>query len=335
MAEQPDNQPDSAEPDPQLNDQLDALLSDIDQAQSGGDAEAIADAEPAARSDQEPAAADESVDADDIETAELEGDFVAPDEDIVGSDLASQIQELLDDARDSHQEPGPALTDPADEDELPVDATFEAPAEPASETTAAAPRSSTDETTAAPVAGEAQDTSEIDQLDRELAEGADDAVSGDYETIEDVVASQGAAPFEEAGALAGLPDTVEAPTDEPSADEEGDSVGAAVAGGFSADAQAVARELDEQAQPVGVAAEPPERDGPTGAETSDAGATPGVGRGAVVAAPVMLRRTCAAINRPLMRVSPQTRDLVGYVGLLTLFNGVVFVVAQLLRQWMG
>jgi hypothetical protein len=43
-------------------------------------------------------------------------------------------------------------------------------------------------------------------------------------------------------------------------------------------------------------------------------------------------RACAIINKPLDFVSPETRNLVGYVGLLTAFNGVGILIWKALTS---
>ncbi len=44
--------------------------------------------------------------------------------------------------------------------------------------------------------------------------------------------------------------------------------------------------------------------------------------------PNLLSRTCAILNRPLQRLDPQTRDLIGYVGVISLFWACVVILGK-------
>ncbi len=231
--------------------------------------------------------------------------------------LASQIQEMLDDARSAE----------AAVDETP--------------TTVAQP-------VAAPAASAAAELDAVDvsiqAIDEMLAEAADDAVAGEFETVDEVLSTQApaakAAPAAVARSVAAMtqappagddvaghddPDAV--PGDFASPEEllrtstalaaDSDADTDAVAGVLTGSAAAVAGELNsgERSEPKGPT--PP---------TASRRRTP-----AIVTCNRNLRRTLGLINRPLDSVSPSIRNAIGLLGAANIVLGAGMLVYSILH----
>ncbi len=334
------NEPQSAAPDAELDleSQLDALLDQIDQAEPGlvarkpaepAAALAVAVAEP-------PAAAEPPVDADSD----------------AGLDLASQIQQLLDDART--QQPSSAFSAVAEPAGTPV---AEAAVPPQPEPVVAPQPASLSPAAQTPDTAMASETLNIEAIDQMLADEADQALAGDFETITEVLATENlpevSAPAQRESA-APVASAVSAP---PTGEEEDDLEGsfeepetvlqAATASadtGLSEDAKAVARELDDQPENRSRASRAGDSQDTVPPAASDRrraarpSAFKSLGRTVLVelkALPELLRVACEAINRPLAALTPHTRDMVGYAGLITVFWGSVTLVGKLVSVLMG
>lgn len=286
-----------------------------------------------------------------------------PAGDALGLDLASQIQQLLDDAR-TQEADGSSSTA---EDDARQDAELDAAA--ASKAVAAAP----------PVASE-DGAMNIDAIDQMLADGADEAVVGDFETINEVLATDttpeaAAEPAPAAtspvaaspAAAAGVSDGAGAEGQPAGAVEEEEEIDGSFetpseiltaapdqvatepvtvdASALSADAQAVGKELDEQPElkagkqargntaakgdPAAVAADskPLKISGLVAKLPAILAAIKGL--------PGAVQQVCMMINRPLLGLSPQARDMVGYAGLITVFWGSVTIVGKFVFAMMG
>jgi hypothetical protein len=249
-----------------LGKQIDSLLTSATEAMEGAD----------------DAAASTAAQATDAVASAAAG--AAPpaggDGDLAGDELAKQIQELLDTAKESTEAtPAHAAAGP----------------DPAPEVSARA----------------------IEKIDEALAESADDAVAGDFETVAEADGQAGAA----AAGRRVEDDVPDATQTEPDLEGGFSSPDALMqtpaAAGFSADARSVAQELDSQPEN---AAKPAKRDKPAKAKAPRDPRDPN--------APSLLRRTLILINAPLLHASKQTRDLVGWVGLLTVFNASVLLMAR-------
>ena len=218
-----------------------------------------------------------------------------------------------------------------------------------------------------------EDQTTMDAIDDLLAEQADDAVAGEFETVNDVLAAAEG----EAGS------TAEASAAEPSADQpaverrgagpppqdeeeldfegtfdtpdqviadsgerEGPAVEAAPAQPVEqqeieaepveGSSESVAQELDEQPEAVEVdasasdeSAEPKSalEDSAEPAESVESGKKP-----AVVVLTTSLKRGGYVMNLPIARLSESKRQLVGYVALLTMFNGVMWFGFNLVKS---
>ncbi len=284
----------AADPGIDLEQELNALLGQIESA----NAAAAADGDAAPRSAAEADALDAKVaqlaapdGADDTADEVLAGDFDTAEQAISQGDdpLADQIQELLDEAKTkSHAKPG------------------------------------------------ANDGASIGELDQMLAAGADDAVAGEFESLDEVM---GAAP--PASVIAAANDGREAL--ETNAEDafaspeevmkESSSDAAGDAQDVDADAYATVEQVaqDQTPAPAPVAAVKTKLEsGPAPIEQEDAPAEPPdrPKRDLQIVLRVngeRLRRTCARINRPLGKYSPDIRNTIGYVGLATLANAVVLI----------
>lgn len=335
---EPRSQPDAKQPHEDGNDleaQLDALLQQIEEQEPG----ALTNTPPASKPQAPaPATAEQRQDA---AQNHLQAASPSADDDFSDDDLGRQIQSLLDNANavgkggaktSTKIKPAPPASAPADQ---PADE--QVPADDAS----------------AELDPADDDDSTIRKLDELLAEEAQDAVAGDFETVDHVLgdAAQPApppapAPAPVPAAKAPQPAAIPKPPTPPAApaqddDDEGDdfidgdfedpaeSLG--VTGGSAAD---VAAELDDQPEnrpaPVAAAAAPPE---PVAAaeETSPRRSASRLPRLSPKLAERTLRHTCATLNRPLQHVSPGTRSTIGWVGLLTLGNGVVLLLFALVN----
>jgi hypothetical protein len=283
---------------------------------------------------------------------------VEPEPDLVGHALASQIQELLDDAADQ-QKQAESKAVPAETQE----------AQGAS-TAAATPTDSSNPRPGnlAPVASSATPAAPVDpveqevlhQIDDHLAQEADNAVAGDFETVHEVLAQgegTNALPSTEASQSGSVNPAAPAnsvsggaianrATQQSSVAPHG---GAAPAGTqqlptlternpTGATAADVARELDEQpetAHSASAAAAVSNIVVGTGNAarpiTSPTSSTAVVSRSQRnLLAPVQgasrtFRRILAAVNGPLARFSPDTRANIGYVGVVVMFSGAVLL----------
>ena len=236
-------------------------------------------------------------------------------EDLVGNDLANEIQGVLDDAATESEPVQPsAADDPVAEQVLPPSIT------------------------------------EIDQL---LAKGADEAVAGDFETVQEVLIAEG---LLEEGPQCGPPD--EAAPSVPYANlpqaagkQQQDSDPEIGSEAYDAalreqeppstadpDLESASTGLNDPADiPTDVRAdgadEPADAWGLDGTETPTPGRTR---RGALAAllasGPVVgdhLYRACAVVNGPMGRLSPGVRNLVGCVGLIQVFWASVLLIGKL------
>lgn len=194
----------------------------------------------------------------------------------------------------------------------------------------------------------------MQQIDELLASEADKAVAGEFETVDDVLGD------EQIAAPVPIPPT---PAAEVSAEApQAPASGGAQAGG--ATAKDVAAELDQdlvaaapapetepEAEPQAVSKAKQQKGDVKPAAPTDAQAAPEAGEEESEQAveeqaetlplpePVIrtssLLRFCTALNAPVRRLSPPSRRVVGYVALLTLFNGSAFTIMALLRSMLG
>ncbi|MCC7407680.1 MAG: hypothetical protein IT442_06385 [Phycisphaeraceae bacterium] len=263
-------------------------------------------------------------------------------------DLDAQIQELLDgakaleDAAPVRAAPTPAAgaasakeaaaARPADAEAFPTEAAAQGIAQDEQATEAPAARA----------AASAADPGLMQQIDELLASEADKAVAGEFETVDDVLGD------EQVAAATPIP-PAPTPDEAPGSAEAG--AGQTPAGG--ATAKDVAAELD---QDLVSAAPASEQDTP--AAEKRAGKTPEAAAAAegnaeptseaavaeqeemLPAGEPVIRRGallqfCTAVNAPVRKLSPPSRRIVGYVALLTLFNGSAFTIMALLRSMFG
>ena len=170
------------------------------------------------------------------------------------------------------------------------------------------------------------DSQMVDQLDQALAAQADDMVAGDFKTVEEILSAEPEAESAEAGSEF---KTIESPVE--AAFESIEELLAAAEGtesqGFDADAGDVARELDQQQSDT--TASTPEAKKTRVLDPARFKAFFAAVVRAVVRSERVLYRVCALINIPLLHRSPETRNLVGYVALLTLFNASILLVFKL------
>lgn len=198
------------------------------------------------------------------------------------------------------------------------------------------------------------DAMSLDDIDQMLADEADQAVAGDFETLSEVlepaaapepqeaaIANEAQAKQNQADAQATNEISAEAEAGTDADDEEMDFAGSfettddiitqepetASEQSLSEDAQAVARELDEQ---------PENKHAATAGSINSAGAGSGglaqrvMNLAAFARVPDVAKQVCETISRPMEAVAPQTRDMVGYIGLITLFWGTVAVMVKLI-----
>jgi hypothetical protein len=232
-------------------------------------------------------------------------------DDLSGDALADQIQDLLNDAKQG--------------------ASGATASEPFKRATAA-------------TASASQDTV-VQHLDSLLAADADDAVAGDFETTSEIADEPGGGGMiEPEGDADGKDDKQTEPDLEGAfttpeellqaedAAAEPEESERAHASSFNADAKAVARELDaqpEKAAAVAVA-EKPQRAAEREPVEEVESAKPRKPRPGP-----SLRGMLVAINRPLLNCSKQTRNLVGWIGLLTLFNGSILMMGRMVFHIAG
>ena len=416
------NEPQSAASDADLDleSQLDALLEQIEQAEPGivPRASTASAFEPPSPAQTPPPVEDAAPVVDDAAAAvedpaaETVQSEVAQDEE-ASLDLASQIQQLLDDARTHQPDASAASTaaaarpasrpeasqpDPLTADDVSADASeitdaaavdaalqsfdqndFE-PAAPVEESAeppqAAATRPTTTAQASSRPADPPQDhamgeTLNIDDIDQLLADDADNALAGDFETISEVLATEqlpdippqpsrlaGAtpAPAAQPAPAAAAPaspeasatpaesqefeDELEGSFEEPEAVMQ--SAAESPSSTLSPGAMAVAQELDDQpenrvrasAKQDSQDAPPESTDQPAPARPSAIAAMARTVLAELKTAPELIRSTCEIINRPLVALTPQTRDMIGYIGLITLFWGSVTLVGRIIVMMM-
>jgi hypothetical protein len=317
-----------AEPGLDLEQELNALLGQIESA-NAAEAPADADAPTSDGTNRRPSSNPDADDADELdrqidrviagngapETGEaspgdsasadsgggdepdvgLDGDFETAEQAISQSDdpLADQIQELLDEAK--------AKSPP----EAPAD---DAPHEP----------------DAAP---EGSDGPAINELDQMLAAGADDAVSGEFESFDEVMGADPPSADKERPTAA--PEAGDAPdlaidaedafaSPEQVLEEEQPTP----ATKRSASIDDAAREPAAPPEPV-AAAQPPAAH-QTEEQNEDAKPVRDW-KPLIEVNAQRLRRACATVNRPLGQFPPEVRNTIGYVGLATLANAAVLI----------
>ncbi len=250
-------------------------------------------------------------------------------EDLVGDALAQQIQELLDDAEaqlDSADFLDPSQLSMSD---TAADNAADPAADSTQKTGATAPVAASaaavdSSTVAAGVVSASSNLPDdpqaiqkaVEKLDDSLAQEADEAMAGDFETVADVVGSQSATNGNDAwnqetqNPLAGA---TQAGGDHGSVVSTDPNTPAAGAG---ASAQDLANELDTQ----------PEKAALSTAEIQDPPA-PSKRRKPLTH---RLRAALAAANGPVATLSPSNRDLVGYTGAVTIMTAVLWITLTLL-----
>lgn len=223
------------------------------------------------------------------------------------------------------------------------------------------------------------DAASVEQIDQMLAENADDAIAGDFETAAEVIAAEGetaadAAPpppsadgkiVIETNAKATRHDASAAPADAAGQEEE-DLAGAFESPedsdkaeiehtklvpnttGETADESDAIPEGDTVAVESSQAQEPQAQAAPTApAPAAAKQATPRSAKPAAPAEPApplppaahrrpsIVKRLCTLINAPLANAQPWVRDGIGWVALITLFNGAVFLGMEISSNAMG
>ncbi len=273
---------DTAAPDdataPTLNEQLDVMMS-ADQTQQMDPQRAVS--------------------ADGAGTA---ADTARAESELAGDDLAKQIQELLDTAKETADGSSP---------------------KPAGTATTAMMSDATN--TSTETSGESAETEAVVQkIDEVLAENADDAIADDFETVAQVTGQT--TDVDQLNATE-APQWQErsADTEEAEPDLEGafaspedllnsEAAMPAATASFSATAASVARELDEQPEKHSKPVKAPK--------------PPKVSKPRDPNAPSLLRRVLMIVNAPLLHASKPVRDGVGWVALLTIFNGSMLLMAR-------
>lgn len=340
-----------------LAQQIQELLDDARDAANGGAPAAAAPA-PAAPQVSEPApvaaAAKAAASKDESDASlEMDGTFEAPPEDAVpeGTAIDGPIISLT--GATTLPEPAPAKTATPPPPAKPGPAPAPAPVAPAAEAKPAAPPERKIKQLDAEIAASADDMVAGD------FETPEQALAAENGGVPDPIAAAAAAAereqrvaqaTEEAAAASSVPDAVQdsAHEEEKDPDLDGafsspeDLLGEDKAGTdaaptepvLSPSAQAVARELDEQPEQAGQHLVP--RPAPQKLPDTDS-AVPLSPRVPIaqrirefllaVAAvgPDAVKRVLALINRPLMRLSAENRDLVGWAGLITLFPALVLI----------
>lgn len=284
------------------------------------------------------------------ESADVTSSPSEADQSQVNDQLDGQIESMLKDAWGGDQIDGDAERAQHEQDVPEPVATVDQP-DPTSELSPPAQTGqplerqfavdAIDQTPPAAVSAE-----EVERIDEKLAAQVDQMVAGDFESVEELLSVEELKSFAEttspiapeptAQEAEGAFKTIESPMEVAfesveellTATDEEDSQG------FDAKAEDVARELDQR--PVAEAATTPAQDLPT----QKVGQKPigpdlarwnvlflGIWR-AVTDFEPRLRQVCTLINMPLLRSSPDTRNVVGYVGLITLFNASVILLIR-------
>jgi hypothetical protein len=235
-------------------------------------------------------------------------------------ELASQIQAMLDDAR---------VAEASSDSTTPM---------------AAAPALAANE------ADDADADVPIQAIDEMLAEAADDAVAGEFETVDEVLATQ-TAQAEASSIKVKLPNAsaIHAAAQMPPAGEvEPADDHDLVEGSFETPEQllkagrdAAATVTDAETAAVtqvlvgsaaAVSAELKADKTRTAPHTKKPAPAP-QRRPLIVTCDHNLRRILGLLNRPLDTVSPPLRNAIGVVGLLTLFNGGAMLLYSMLYAW--
>lgn len=254
-------------------------------------------------------------------------------------DLVSQIQELLDDARAAQADIDDAY-DKTDQTDSDVDAVDARPSATVEKQPGSAKKAD----------AEPQADAALDEIDTLLAEQAEEAIDGDFDTPEDVLAAERPAP-RVAGREEGVDDDVmpmhiEEPDMEGSFDTPdvieatAEQSGNTIVGldddeadhAFDASADDVAAELDSQPELSTKKRKPaaPKAAEPAPAQTGNvrqrlAELARNLHPTRLGEQTQTLKSVCEAVNSPLERVSPSTRDMIGYIGLITIFNAGVLI----------
>ncbi len=250
---------------------------------------------------------------------------------LAGDELAAQIQSLLDDAKRTSE-----VATPAPQESLAADATPHGESlsvEQLLQHAAGEEKTWTQQIAqdggnpATPVPAPAAPPA-LKQLDAELAESADHAMAGDFETVTEVLQAEQRntdGPATTQGEeLAGDFETPE------SVIQAGPAPLVVAAAGS---AGSVARELDTQPEARPHAAAPL---APAVAAVAQDLATPATRRARKSSRRIdwaawndRLLRLCATVNRPLMSLSPEWRGTVGMVALLQVFLASVLLLGKI------
>ena len=315
-----------------LGAQLDALINQIREQEP----QLVKGALPAAKDEKDPSKNDEPPASNaSEETSSTEG---------LDIDLKSPIDALLEQQVETE---GDAAPDDSSEEhldnqiqELLVDAASQ-PSSDQAEAVAEEPVEEQAATSQESASGQDEDDSKesmtMEAIDELLAEQAEEAVAGDFETVNDVLAAEQAKKTEEPVLL----DNESTPTASEIKEEESlegafvkpeDVMGEQDDGGFDADAEAVAEELDEATNDAATDTADKATD------ETDPGQADQIKRRRklnLVIFSTALKHTCRTINRPISRLSPANRQLVGYIALLTVFNGAIFFGFGLIKKMFG
>ena len=283
-----------------------------------------------------------------------EGDMVAP-EDLIGNDLADQIQDLLDDAKETEASAGVA---PPEKNEQAVNESdemldeqvqqdiskgesgehesVESDDEGVDESMFCSPeelvQQETESEAAEPVVAQAEQTPQttesteqadqdqaISMIDDYLAENADQAIAGDFETVQEVLASNVAAVDTSEIAV-----SFEAPEAVVAKEANVDDM---VAGDFES-----IDEVAEQPSPPVEKTEQPKPE-PVVVETVSEESIAHADR--VTVCKGVLRQFCAIVNRPLIKAGPEVQSAIGLAAMVTVFNASMLLIGKLAFAVLG
>lgn len=306
-------------------------------------------------------------DADDAAAQTPATDNQTPEDTHASEALASQIQSLLDDANDEQATSPDAQADAALNAEL--EGSFESPEAMDIHVEAQQLESPADLPHEAATHDQAADTETIEQIDQMLADEADDALAGEFATVDDILSSEAdaepasinanAAPIEQPSE--DLPQdefeaAYNAPSESADATKAAASLDEAVEAAFAqgttsaadledefesefahdmqspeqvlsgASAEDVGAELDDQPEQHALAKEADEA-----AEQSRSHHEARPAPSKLVVVEQSLRQFCALVNQPLQNRSAEMRQTVGWVGVISLFNGVCLLIYSLLH----
>lgn len=281
---------------------------------------------------------DDEVDAEPVQDGQSQDESSK-----AGDALVMQIQELLDDARAAQTDIESAYKANEDDEQSTT-----------VETEDGAPQDAVAEQGPAIEVAEGPKDAALDEIDTMLAEHAEEAIDGDFDTPEDIVAADRPAP-QVAGAQTGVDDEVEpmhlaepdlegsfeAPEVLASTDADADRAASQseneAGGDFDSDAADVAAELDSQPE---LATTKADRKSKKSESSAEVGATAGIRDRLALLVHQMhpsriggqtqtLKAICETVNAPLDRTSSATRDMIGYIGLITLFNATCLLAYRL------